>query len=126
MKAEQLDIEFNKPPQTQTKELRSLEDIPNWQEKLKKYELAQYYIKATTEGMLNFNSSQSAQLTADELNEKYGVGTAMVKDAMPGYRLSVNAPYRNEFEDILDQNGMPLPLRDGKVHQMYTDKKNTA
>lgn len=122
----QLEIQFNALEKTP----KCLEDIPLWQEKMKLRELALYNRDMAKEGKLFFSYKDSADMEARQLNLKYGGEVAVVHEALKGWRVSINAPYRNMYQEILlnEETDELLPHRETEIIKIEgeKDKKRAA
>lgn len=121
----QLEIKFNN---IETK--KYLEDIPNWKEKLQLRNLAIYNRDMAKEGRLNFNYKDGADAEVTKLNSDYGRVVAQTEKSLTGYRVIIDAPYRDAFKDILinpEEGDEILPHKETEVISIDTkDKKQKA
>ena len=93
-----------------------LEDVPNYQEKLLKYKLAEYAKEAVKNHELFEYHEDVVKAKVALINAEYGAGAATYKQAKDlrdrfGFRIDINYSYRSEFEDILDEHGNLLNSR---------------
>ncbi len=92
-----------------------LEKVPDWQNKLKRWEFAKFILKEGPKGYFKVNHSDQAEPRIAVINEKFGEGSATgyepSKDALGAtvYRIIINTPHRSEFSDILGDNDELLP-----------------
>jgi hypothetical protein len=112
MKGEQLEFFSNENQE----EKRFLQDIPDWEKKLKRYEFDQFVKENTKPGNLLAYYPEQAEFQVKEINEKYGEGSAQYMVTNDGSRTAYkivlkNRPYITEFKDILDEQGNLLPRR---------------
>lgn len=114
----QLEIKFNS-----AESKKFLEDISNWQEKLQLRKLALYNRDMAKEGKLFFNYEDGASAEVLKLNSEYGREVARAEKAMNGWRVVIDAPYRDAFKDVLinqESGDEVLPHRDREVVEMDT------
>ncbi len=116
----QLEIKFNS-----VENKKFLEDIPNWQEKLQLRKLALYNRDMAKEGKLFFNYEDGANAEVLKLNLEYNRDVAKVEKGMNGWRVIIDAPYRDSFRDILinqEEGDEVLPHKETEVIEMNTNK----
>jgi hypothetical protein len=122
----QLEIKFNN-----LESKKFLEDVPNWEEKLQLRKLALYNRDMAKEGKLFFSYEDGANAEVTKLNKEYGRIVARVEKSLKGYRVVIDAPYRDAFKDILvnqEEGDEILPQREKEVVEMNTkeDKQKAA
>ena len=108
-----------------------LQDVPNWQEKLQLRKLALYNRDMAKEGNLFFNYEDGANAEMVKLNAEYGKVVASVEKSLKGWRVIIDAPYRDAFKDILlnqEDGDEILPYKEKEVVEMNTkeDKQKAA
>ncbi len=93
-----------------------LEDVPDWENKLKRYQLGELLKEKSKNKKLFFYDSVMAGIEARNINDEYGPGSATYKDSSDGagrkgFSLIIDRPLRPEFKDILDEEDNLLPSR---------------
>lgn len=103
--------------ESREKKYKYLEDVPNWEEKLKKLELFELYQEKIINKKGFYHYGNEAFEEVRNINDKYGKGTATYipgvdpRTGMRGFILRIEKPSRQEFDAILDINGSILPSK---------------
>lgn len=93
-----------------------LEDVPNWKEQLKKYELVKLIQEKVKNKKMFFNYGEDAAREVRDINDEYGKGNATYVDSKDvfghkGFSLRIELPSKDDFSDILGKDGNILPSR---------------
>jgi gamma-glutamyltranspeptidase len=93
-----------------------LENVPDWEEKLKQYQLNELLLQKAEKKKLFFYDGMQAAAEARDINDEYGPGSATYVDSVDpigrrGFSLIIDRPLKSEFNDILDINGSILPSK---------------
>ena len=95
-----------------------LEDVPDWDNKLKKFELSRDWQHLTDKYGGYIDHRGTAEIYVKEVEEVYGKASAKVNQTTDpqwkrvAFRVIVDKPLKIEFKDILDINGNILPSRE--------------
>lgn len=107
-----------------------IEDVPDFEKKLKKYKLNELVNEKSEKKKLFFYDSMQAAMLVRDINDEFGDRTAIYKDSTDpygrrGFFVNISKPFRAEFEEILDTEGKILPNRENVVDLVKPKENET-
>ncbi len=111
-----LDEEIARQKEGLLKKYDYLDDIPDYQKKIKLYRLSKDWERLGIDHSKFEYSSGSADATVNLINAEYGEDSAKYiftddNKGRKGYRIIIKKPSIDEYQNILDKDGNLLPTK---------------